>query len=94
LKTRVLVAIGVVSYGAYVFHLAAGGFVHHLYFLAFRQQLGRGPLLFILGATMTLVIAAISWKLFEQPINSLKAYWPYERKKHPNVPENTLEDST
>jgi peptidoglycan/LPS O-acetylase OafA/YrhL len=82
LKSRVLVAIGVVSYGAYIFHLAAAHLVSKLYFIAFGQGLGRGPLLFVLGVPMTLVIAAASWKFFEQPINSLKSYWPYENNGH------------
>jgi peptidoglycan/LPS O-acetylase OafA/YrhL len=80
LKSRVLVAIGVVSYGAYIFHLAAAHVVSKLHFIAFGQGLGRGPLLFVLGVPMTLVIAAASWKFFEQPINSLKSYWPYDNE--------------
>jgi peptidoglycan/LPS O-acetylase OafA/YrhL len=78
LRSRVLVNIGVVSYGAYVFHLAAAGLVHKAYFYAFGQELDPGALLFALGSTLTLVMAMVSWKLFEKPINSLKSYWPYQ----------------
>jgi peptidoglycan/LPS O-acetylase OafA/YrhL len=78
LRSRLLVNIGVVSYGAYVFHLAAAGLVHKAYFYAFGQELDRGALLFALGSTLTLVMAMVSWKLFEKPINSLKSYWPYQ----------------
>jgi peptidoglycan/LPS O-acetylase OafA/YrhL len=87
LHSRALVGIGVVSYGAYIFHLAAGRIVRELYLLAFGQHLHRGPLLFALGAALTLVIAALSWKLFEEPINSLKSRWPYAEKGHPAVPK-------
>jgi peptidoglycan/LPS O-acetylase OafA/YrhL len=78
LRSRVLVNIGVVSYGAYVFHLAAGRLIHKAYFYAFGQELDRGALLFALGSALTLVMAMVSWKLFEGPINSLKSYWPYQ----------------
>jgi peptidoglycan/LPS O-acetylase OafA/YrhL len=78
LRSRMLVNIGIVSYGAYVFHLAAAGLVHKAYFYAFGQELDRGALLFALGSTLTLVMAMVSWKLFEGPINSLKSYWPYQ----------------
>jgi peptidoglycan/LPS O-acetylase OafA/YrhL len=87
LRSRALVAIGVVSYGAYIFHLAAGRIVRELYRLAFGQHLDGGPLLFALGVALTLVIAALSWKLFEEPINSLKSRWPYAQKEHRAIPE-------
>ena len=77
LRSPVLTSIGVVSYGAYVFHLAAIQSVIHLYQNAFGQLLERGALLFALATMMTLSMAVVSWKLFEQPINSLKYRWPY-----------------
>ena len=78
LRVRVLVSVGVVSYGAYVFHLVAGRLAERFYaHLMAAPQLDRGLSLFIWGTAMTLVIAAASWKLVEQPINSLKRLWPY-----------------
>jgi peptidoglycan/LPS O-acetylase OafA/YrhL len=71
-----LAATGVRSYGMYVFHLPAGWFVARLYYLEFHQRIPAG-MLFALGATVTLAIASVSWRLYEQPINSLKSYWPY-----------------
>jgi peptidoglycan/LPS O-acetylase OafA/YrhL len=68
-----LAAIGVRSYGMYVFHLPVGWFVARLYYSGFHQV----SLPFALATTMTIAIASVSWKLFEQPINSLKKYWPY-----------------
>ena len=79
LRARVFVNIGVVSYGAYVFHLAAAALVHRAYLYAFGQELDRGILLFALGSTLTLVMAMVSWKLVERPINSFKSRWPYRR---------------
>ena len=84
LHPRALVAIGAVSYGAYIFHLAAGRVVCDVYSWAFAVHLRRGPLLFALVLTATLGIAALSWKLFEEPINSLKSHWPYVTKRSPN----------
>jgi peptidoglycan/LPS O-acetylase OafA/YrhL len=78
LRSHVLVKIGVVSYGAYIVHLAAAEFVNKAYSYAFGQWLDRGALLFVLGSTLTLIIATASWMLFEKPINSLKSHLPYQ----------------
>ena len=77
LRLRVLVNVGVVSYGAYVFHLVGGRLAAKTYAYLWGRELDRGLLLFILGTAMTLAIAAGSWKLVEQPINSLKRFLPY-----------------
>jgi peptidoglycan/LPS O-acetylase OafA/YrhL len=80
LRMRVFVTVGIVSYGAYIFHLPVRRLVIMLYSNTTGQELDYGPRLFIFGAAVTLAIAAIFWKLFEQPINSLKLYWPYEAR--------------
>jgi peptidoglycan/LPS O-acetylase OafA/YrhL len=73
-----MAAIGVRSYGMYIFHLPIGWFVAWLYYSEFHYGISR-PLLFALGTMLTIAIASVSWKLFERPINSFKAYWPYAK---------------
>jgi peptidoglycan/LPS O-acetylase OafA/YrhL len=89
----VLVSIGVVSYGAYIFHLPAAFLIKRTYFHMFGQGLERGPMLFTLGLGLTLIIATASWKLFEEPINSLKWYWPYQTRAVKMIAANTANSS-
>jgi peptidoglycan/LPS O-acetylase OafA/YrhL len=74
--------IGTISYGIYVYHLlipallpkAARRFGHPDLF----EPLGDQTLGFLLFyACVTVLVAALSWHLFEAPINRLKARFEY-----------------
>jgi peptidoglycan/LPS O-acetylase OafA/YrhL len=80
LKVRPLVSIGVVSYGAYVFHQLGYRLVVDANIWARGYYPPPGPKLFLAASTATILIAALSWTFFERPINTLKIFWPYERK--------------
>jgi peptidoglycan/LPS O-acetylase OafA/YrhL len=74
-----LVAVGTISYGVYLFH----PFVTVL-----LERVGRrvgldlappGFVPFLATLAVTILVAAISWRLFEKPINDLKRLVPYDR---------------
>lgn len=66
---RPLAWVGVVSYGVYVYHRPMMSVL----------QIGvrRGWEVFGLITALTIIVASISWIVFERPINNLKSRWPY-----------------
>ena len=92
LQSRGVCYIGKISYGIYVYHLLA---VHILDFLMYRipgyrifdllkvspeiygHPLARGSML----AIITVVMAAASWTLFENPICKLKRHFPMTKAR-------------
>ncbi len=46
--------------------------------VARQPLLDKGPVLFLIVASMTVAMAALSWKFLEQPFNGLKRHFPYE----------------
>lgn len=67
---------GRISYGMYIIHFFIPGV--YLYFaLQFGWKLEHKLILFILYYAMTFAAAYVSWKLIEQPFNSLKDKVPY-----------------
>jgi peptidoglycan/LPS O-acetylase OafA/YrhL len=84
LELRPLVYLGTISYGVYIYH----------YFIPpLARVLGNalgvslpfpyhtGPAQFVCVTAVTLGIAALSWHLFEQPLNNLKRYFPYVKPR-------------
>ncbi|TIM79999.1 MAG: acyltransferase, partial [Mesorhizobium sp.] len=37
----------------------------------------QGPGRFLVAGAATIIVASVSWLLFEKPLNSLKRYFPY-----------------
>jgi peptidoglycan/LPS O-acetylase OafA/YrhL len=77
LELKPLVYVGKISYGIYIYH----AFTPALLALAFAR-LGlayeqSGLLNFVLSTALTLAVAIVSWRLVEQPINSLKRHFRY-----------------
>jgi peptidoglycan/LPS O-acetylase OafA/YrhL len=84
LRSPLFVEFGVVSYGAYVFHKFAAKLINLVYVRLFEHSLGSGPRLFFLASTATLVVASLSWRFYEAPINALKRYFPYSSTWSPS----------
>ena len=83
LRSRPLVYLGTISYGLYLYHIP----VMHMMEMVFRK-FGRGaafdgtrPLYrTLLELTVSLVIAHLSWTLFERPLLRLKDRFHYKRE--------------
>ncbi len=76
LKFKPLVALGIISYGVYAYHVFAPrgvGFV--LRALHAPESLQSGVPLYLLSFVSTLVVAAGSWHLMERPINEARRRW-------------------
>jgi peptidoglycan/LPS O-acetylase OafA/YrhL len=83
LEYRPLVYIGTISYGMYVWHMAIpqilGALADRGISVGFRVPEVYGPIRFVVLGSLTIAVAALSWHLFERPINDLKRYAPYRR---------------
>jgi peptidoglycan/LPS O-acetylase OafA/YrhL len=66
LEWRPVRYVGSISYGLYIYHLPV--------FILIGK---RGWL----AALLTLVVASVSWRFFEKPINDLKRYFEYPRQQ-------------
>jgi len=69
LESSIAIYIGKISYGLYIYHYFAEPFFNKYY-----PQLtdGNGIIRVVVYFAATLLLASISWKLIEQPINKLK----------------------
>ena len=71
LNARYVRHVGIVSYGVYVYHGI-------LVWLLFTWHISEpGILGFVLCWLLSVLVASISWQLFEAPINEMKKYFPY-----------------
>ncbi|HXG89949.1 MAG TPA: acyltransferase [Vicinamibacterales bacterium] len=75
LSARPLVYVGRISYGIYLVHGFAGDLLGGVGL--FSRAIPEPWRLLVL-TTLTVGIAALSWRLLEQPINRLKKWFPYD----------------
>jgi peptidoglycan/LPS O-acetylase OafA/YrhL len=75
LSLRALTGLGQFSYCMYVLHRPVYKLVNKLDWSAVPESV-RGLLIFAEALSGSLALSAISWKLFEQPILSLKSWFP------------------
>ena len=85
LNNGVLQYIGRISYGIYVFHMLVPGYAVPL-LLRILNRLGIHLSLGfwahrLVSLAVLLVLASVSWYLFEKPINGLKRYFSYGDRK-------------
>ena len=74
LNWKPLIYIGQISYGVYLYHL----FIPWgLYEVLGLTQLENPVVNAIILITTTILVASLSWHLFEKPINGLKKHFPY-----------------
>lgn len=77
LELRPVMALGRVSYGVYVYHGAVLALVVGMQPWIPVNVSEQGPGRFLIAGSVTLLVASISWLVFEKPINALKRYFPY-----------------
>jgi peptidoglycan/LPS O-acetylase OafA/YrhL len=84
LEARPVAYVGRISYGVYLFHEFLPPLLRRLdpwLPSALRLPTEHGPARFLYVAAATLSVAALSWHLFEKPLNGLKKWFPYVRKQ-------------
>jgi peptidoglycan/LPS O-acetylase OafA/YrhL len=78
LRARQLVYVGIISYGIYLLHLLTVVFLSKIeQRLSIQLLAWDKPGRFVAVALTSIAAAALSWKFFERPINSLKDRFPY-----------------
>jgi peptidoglycan/LPS O-acetylase OafA/YrhL len=76
----VLRYIGRISYGIYLYHLPVLLLLTRGFKKLGSQFPDAGLEQLIMGGTITVLIAALSWHFFEAPINRLKRFFPYRAR--------------
>jgi peptidoglycan/LPS O-acetylase OafA/YrhL len=84
LSSRPLTYIGRISYGIYVWHYPVGYEIQRHIARLFPTSLAAEAT-FLLTCMVTLVVATISWQVYECPLNELKRYFPYVRRPYASV---------
>jgi peptidoglycan/LPS O-acetylase OafA/YrhL len=79
LTNQLIVYLGKISYGLYVFHMFAPLFVAYLgtHIKFFASLVSSDAWGLVLDALVTLTVAMVSWHCFEKPLNDLKRFIPY-----------------
>jgi peptidoglycan/LPS O-acetylase OafA/YrhL len=88
LEIKPLLYLGTISYGIYVYHsFAYDLFIHYLMHLPMTRKILIIPHPRVLDSLLicgiTIAVAALSWHLFERPINDLKRYFKYYKDRAP-----------
>ncbi|MEO6611858.1 MAG: acyltransferase [Chitinophagaceae bacterium] len=77
LSQRLLVYLGKISFGLYVFHLIVQWIIFKVGLLNTNFPLTI-PVYALVYTLLTILVAYLSWKFFEHPVNNLKRYFPYK----------------
>ena len=90
LEQRPLRYLGKISYGIYVYHnLVPVPLIAVLSYLGVTYRV-PGLKNFVFSAIVTLIVAALSWELFERPINRLKRHFEYVPEREPGPTRDAL----
>ncbi|ESW84613.1 MULTISPECIES: acyltransferase [unclassified Mesorhizobium] len=76
-----LLGLGRISYGVYLYHPIVLALVVKSQPWIPLNVSEQGPGRFLVAGTATLMLASVSWLLFEKPLNSLKRHFPYVARK-------------
>ncbi len=82
LELKPLIYLGKISYGIYVYHNLVPVLLSSIFHQFGATYPETGWFTFLTSTTITLLIATLSWFLFEKPINNLKRYFRYKRDAH------------
>lgn len=82
MENSILIYLGKISYGLYIYH----NFVRfvltpHIQALGLNQYVEAVVRVSVMSA-VTILLSALSWRLFESPLNRLKRRYPYYKKSH------------
>lgn len=77
LTFRPFVYLGRISYGLYLYHFPISYMIQS--YFGDPVTLADKLLPALLGLSLTLIAAVLSWHFFENPLNELKSYWSYNR---------------
>lgn len=75
LSSRLMVTLGRISYGVYLYHMFVGAGVDGVLRSMGQPALPLGPIRFLILSGLTLGVATASWLLLERPALSLRRYF-------------------
>jgi peptidoglycan/LPS O-acetylase OafA/YrhL len=81
LTFKPIVGIGRISYGIYLYHLPVYLIVDYVCRVNNLPWNQYGWPNFFLSSGLTIIVSYVSWRMVEEPINSLKRFFPYSAKK-------------
>ncbi|MEJ2601142.1 MAG: acyltransferase [Anaerolineales bacterium] len=79
LEFKPLIYLGKISYGVYIYHPLVPLLLASIFHQFGATYPETGWFTFFTSSTITILIASLSWFLFEKPINRLKRYFRYNR---------------
>lgn len=81
LSNGVMVYLGRISYGLYIWHMFAPPFLRNiLAAFGLPESWNTGLIGFSLMTLWTVAAASLTWFTFERPLNELKKFFPYRRR--------------
>lgn len=84
LSNRLLVWVGQISYGLYLYHVPIYGFIHPIE--AGYQSPASRILFALLKISLSFCAASLSWRFIETPLNRLRDFFGTDPKPLPSAP--------
>lgn len=84
-----LLFLGRISYGVYLYHAILLAYTVKAQPWIPLNVSEEGPGRFLVAGAATLIVASLSWVLFEKPLNSFKRYFPYIARPRARAPSET-----
>lgn len=82
LEMPVLIYLGKISYGLYLFHFIISTF-YERWEGSILPEISQAGIRFIIYFALTVLISSLSWHFFERPVNRLKRHFEYSNVSTP-----------
>ncbi len=76
-----LASVGRITYGIYVYHFFLPVAYAYVFPILGQAPPAKGMFNLLLSAAISVLVAALSWRFFESPVNGLKRFFEYDKSR-------------